>query len=60
VGPSRPAPAADRPPAKAYRVTYTAKAQHVETRRYPDGRTLTVDTRTGETIPDPLGYVSGT
>jgi hypothetical protein len=43
-----------------YRVTFTDKAQHVETRRYPDGRTLTVDTRTGETIPDPLGYVSGT
>jgi hypothetical protein len=37
-----------------YRVVYTSKAEHVETRRYPDGRTLTVDTRTGETIPDPL------
>jgi hypothetical protein len=41
-------------------VTFTDKAQHVETRRYLDGRTLTADTRTGETIPDPLGYVSGT
>jgi hypothetical protein len=44
-----------------YRVVYTAKAQHLETRRYADGRTVTIDTLTGETIPDPLvERISGT
>lgn len=41
-------------PIDPYRVTFTAKAQHVETRRYADGRTVTVDTRTGERVLDPL------
>jgi hypothetical protein len=52
-----PARAEVRPPAMAYRVTFTSKAQHVETRRYPDGRTLTVDTRTGSAVGETSAHV---
>jgi hypothetical protein len=40
-------------PGEQYRVIYTRKADHIETRRYADGRKVTVDTRTGAVVPDP-------
>ncbi|MDA8358970.1 MAG: hypothetical protein M0Z95_22325 [Actinomycetota bacterium] len=49
-----PFPAAGVPVIEPYRVTYTSKAEHIETRRYETGRTETVDTRTGERVPDPF------
>lgn len=48
-----PSPGPPAPAIEPYRVTFTSKAQHVETRRYPDGSQVTIDTRTGETAPDP-------
>ncbi len=44
----------DRPGTQPYRVVYTSKARHVETRRYCDGHLGHVDTITGETAPDPF------
>lgn len=35
-----------------YRLMFTSNAEHIETRRYGDGRTVTLDTRTGEEVPD--------
>ncbi len=44
----------DRPGAQPYRVTFTSKARHIETRRYCDGHLGHVDTITGEAAPDPF------
>lgn len=56
TAPEEPFPGAGVPVVAPYHVTYTSKAEHVETRRYETGRAETVDTLTGEPAsPDPMG-----
>ena len=45
--------------ATPYRVVFTSKAQHLEQRRYADGTITTVDTVSGEVLPDPFGPFTG-